>query len=296
MSLCVSSAFAANEIYIGKDNNTSNDVNSIAITQSGSANVNKIGTNGNDHFAVEGKWGSINITQTNGAALISAAGAQTLVGSPGDTNYVPERGANSSSGNSITGFIRNASTGSGNTTTLVQNGDGNSIALAIGADTKSTGAVVIGISQVGDRNSSTYNMNHSGNITVAETTSGSNNTVAVTSSGGVNYSNTINLNGSGNAVTVARSGSFTTNTDTISLTGDLNAVNLNGVATGTNTVALASTGNNNVFGITQNGAGSSAIINVAANYKNVTVSQLTAGSRLSLASTLTNGGNISITQ
>ena len=135
MSLCVSSAFAANEIYIGKDNNTSNDVNSIAITQSGSANVNKIGTNGNDHFAVEGKWGSINITQTNGAALISAAGAQTLVGSPGDTNYVPERGANSSSGNSITGFIRNASTGSGNTTTLVQNGDGNSIALAIGADT-----------------------------------------------------------------------------------------------------------------------------------------------------------------
>ncbi len=292
----ISSAYAANEIYIGKSGSTTNDINTLAITQQGAAAVNRIGTSASDRFNVEGKWSNISITQTNGTALVGSSGANTLVGVPGDADYSPARSANSTAGNVITGFIRNASTGTGNTATLVQNGDGNRIVLALGASAKSTGQVVVGISQTGSRNSSTYTMNHLGNITVAETTAGDHNVVDVTSSGGTNYSNTIALTGNNNAVTVSRSGGFTTNTDSITLGGNLNTVNLSGTATGTNAVTLVATGNNNVFGITQNGAGSTANIDVVTNYKNINVTQATAGSLFSLTGTLTNGGSVSITQ
>lgn len=289
-----SSAYAANEIYIGKA--SSNDINALTINQSGAAAVNRIGTSTSDRFNVDGKWSSISITQTNATALGLATGANTLVGVAGDANYSPARSANSLAGNVITGSIKNSSTGTNNTATLVQTGDGNRIALAVGASAASTGTVVLGISQVGGRNSSTYTMNHTGNITVAETTAGDNNVVAVTSSGGTNYSNTIALTGNNNAVTVTRSGAFDTNTDSITLTGSLNTVTLAGTATGTNVATLVATGSNNVFGITQNGANSNATINVATNYKNFNVTQATAGSKFSLEGTLTDAGSVSITQ
>ncbi len=289
----ISSAYAANEIYIGTVN--SNDIASLTITQSGVLAGNRIGTSADDRFNVDGKWSNISITQTNATAAASYLG-QTVTATPGALTYVPERSANALNGNVITGSIKNASTGTGNSATLVQTGDGNRIVLALGASAAPTGTVVVGISQIGDRNSSTYAMNHTGNVTVAETTSGNQNVVAVTSSGGTNYSNTIFLDGSENAVTVLRSGFFTTNTDNISLTGNLNTVSLSGTATGTNSVTLAAVGSNNVFGITQNGAGSTANINVVTSYKNVSVTQATAGSQFSLTGTFTNGGSISVTQ
>ena len=291
-----SSAYAVNAIYIGKSVGTDNDINTISISQQGAAALNRIGTSESDRFNVEGKWHNINITQTNETALSVDSGANPGVGSPGDLDYSPARAVNSSNGNVITGFIRNASEGENNTATLVQNGDGNEISLSVGGSAKATGTVDLEISQVGDRNSSTYDMNHTGDITVDETTAGDNNIVDVTSSSGTNYSNTISLTGNGNSVTVARSGGFTTTTDDISLIGNLNTVNLSGTASGINALTLASTGNNNFYDITQNGAGSSANINVATNYKNVSVNQATAGSQFSLDGTLTDGGSITITQ
>ncbi len=294
MAFAISAAYADNEIYIGKA--TSNDIASLTISQSGAAAVNRIGASASDRFNVDGKWNSISITQTNATALGAATGSNTLVGVAGDADYSPARSANSSAGNVITGSIKNASTGTGNSATLVQTGDGNRIVLAVGASAAPTGTAVVGISQIGSRNSSTYTMNHTGNLTVAETTAGDHNVVSVTSSGGTNYSNTIALTGNNNAVTVTRSGAFTTNTDSITLTGNLNTVTLGGTATGTNSVTLAAVGNNNVFGITQSGAGSMANINVATNYKNFNVTQATAGSQFSLTGTLTNSGSVSITQ
>ncbi len=301
----ISSAYAANEIYIGKSGATTNNIDTLTINQSGAAAVNRIGTSSGTPFYVEGKWSNIRIFQTNEIALGSDTAAVVVAGTPGmidddgegaRVNYVPARDTRGDDGNVITGFIRNASTGVLNTAILTQEGDGNRIVLAVGASVKSTGTVVVGISQIGDRNSSTYTMNHLGNITVAETTAGNNNIVSVTSSAGTNYSNEINLTGDGNKVTVVRAGIFDTTTDIITLIGALNTVTLNGTATGINTATLHATGSNNVFGITQDGANSMANIVVATSYKNVIVNQQTPGSQFSLTGTLTNGGTVNITQ
>lgn len=297
--LYTSSAQADNGIYIGTGNSNANSnssidgLNALTIMQAG-ASVNTIGESASSRFNVDGKWQSMTIYQGSGGTA-SNAPAVEQVGAAGDLNYVPGRNAIGGTGNKITGAVKNNSTGTGNTLTLAQWGNGNAIALAVGATTASTTATVIGVSQTGVSNSSTYAMNHTGDITVAEATQGDRNIVAVTSSGGTNYSNTINLMGNENKVTVNRSGAFTTNTDSISLTGNLNTVLLNGTAGGSNAVTLASTGSNNVFGITQSGAGTMADINVATSYKNFNVTQATAGAKFALAGTLANGGAVSIT-
>ncbi len=291
-----SPAYAANVILIGKAVNGSNDINTLTINQSRGAVVNRIGETVSDRFNIDGKWSSINITQTNEATVITAYGDADAVEFPGDADYVSAVIANFENGNVIAGSIKKNSTDTSNTATLVQTGAGNRIALAVGADVASTGKVAVGISKIGNRNSSTYTMNHLGNVTVAKTTGGGNNVVKVTSSGGTNYSNTIAISGSENKVTVDRSGGFTTNTDSITLTGALNTVTLSGTAIGTNAVTLVSSGNNNVFGITQNGANSKVNVNVETNFKNVNVTQLTVGSLLDLTGTFSDGGLISIAQ
>ena len=294
LALSIGSAQAANEIYIGKV--TSNDINTLTITQAGSGAVNKVGiTSGSSQFNIDGKWNSVAISQTS-TGLASNYAGQNVNGAPGDTDYNPARDAITGAGNTITGSVKNASSGTTNTMSLTQSGNGNAIALAVGATTASTGTTVIGISQTGLQNQSTYTMNHTGNITASETTAGDQNVVSVTSSGGTNYSNTISLTGNENKVTVARSGAFTTSTDNISLVGNLNTVNLTGTAIGTNSVTLGAIGNSNTFGINQTGAGSTASFNVATNYKNINLTQATAGSIFSLTGTLTNGGFITVNQ
>ncbi len=269
IALAVSSAYADNVIYIGKA--VENDIAALTIVQQGALEANSIGVGSEARFNVDGKWNSISITQAS-------------------------RNIAGTTGNVIVGAVKNDSSGSANTMTLVQDGDGNRIALAVGATTPSTGTVVLGISQTGSGNSSTYTMNNVGNVTVAETTVGNRNTVSVTSSGGTDYSNRIDLTGSDNGVTVTRTGAFTSSVDHITLLGNLNSVVLTGSAAGTNAVTLDVTGNSNYFGVNQTGASSVANIVVATSLKTFNVTQATANARFSLTGTLTSGGSVSITQ
>lgn len=259
-------ALAADKVDIQADSGA--QASNISITQAGAGNA--VGSAAAP-FVANGGWSALSISQNAGATGGNAVSGKVDVGTSGAV---------------------------GNTLALNQVGNSNNISLDVGKTNPSSTSMAISISQAGDGNNSSLNLdNLTGVVSVTETTIGNSNAVSVSAKNGVNYSSNIALLGNNNTVGVARDGGFSAATDLASISGNLNNLSVSGNAGGSVASSVALTGSGNNFTLTQTGANANAVVSVAANQAVFNVNQTSPGAQLALRTTSgATGGTFTVRQ